>query len=112
MHVLILVVNDNRKKYSSTFGMKTTADTSTLLKYRCEKVVPERIAELKDVLLRKDFQKFSEITMRDSNTFHACCLDTYPPLVYMNDVSHAIAEMVHAYNEFNGENKVPYKVLW
>lgn len=106
MHVLILVVSDSRKKYSSTLGMKTTADTSELLKYRAEKLVPERILQIKEALLQKDFQKFSAITMKDSNAFHACCLDTYPPLVYMNDVSHAIAEMVHAYNDLSRENKV------
>lgn len=106
MQILILVVNDNKKKYSSTFGMKTTVDTSAFLKYRYEKLVPERIVQLKEALARKDFQKFSEITMQDSNSFHACCLDTYPPLMYMNDVSHTIVAMVHSYNDFCGQNKV------
>lgn len=106
MRVLILVVNDARKKYSSAIGMKKTAETSELLKHRVEHVVPERIVEVKEAILKKDFHKFAEITMKDSNTFHACCLDTYPPLTYMNDVSHAIAEMVHAYNDLCGENKV------
>lgn len=106
MRVLILVVNDARKKHSSTLGMKTTADTSDLLKHRVEKIVPERIQQLKEAVSKKDFHKFAEITMKDSNSFHACTLDTYPPLIYMNDTSHAIVDMVHTYNDFWGENKV------
>ena len=46
--------------------------------------------------------------MEDSNQFHAVCLDTYPPCVYMNDVSHAISAMVHKYNQSAGEIKVAY----
>ena len=29
-----------------------------------------------------------QLTMADSNQFHATCLDTYPPIFYMNDTSH------------------------
>lgn len=54
----------------------------------------------------KNFEKFSEITMRDSNQFHAICLDTYPPCVYLNQVSHEIMSFVHDYNEAAGQIKV------
>ena len=37
---------------------------------------------------------------------HACCLDTYPPISYMQDTSHDIQRLVHALNQFYGENKV------
>ena len=40
--------------------------------------------------------------MQDSNQFHAVCLDTYPPIFYMNDTSKAIIRLVHALNAFNG----------
>lgn len=36
--------------------------------------------------------------MKDSNQFHAVALDTYPPAVYMNDVSHAIVDLIHCFN--------------
>lgn len=106
MRVLILVINDDRKKYSSAFGMKKSVETSALLKYRVESVVPERLAQLKAAIGKKDFHTFAELTIKESNTFHACCLDTYPPMVYMNDVSHTIASIIHSYNDFYGRNKV------
>lgn len=44
--------------------------------------------------------------MKDSNQFHAICLDTFPPFVYMTEVSHSIIQFVHKYNEAIGEVKV------
>ncbi|XP_055389943.1 diphosphomevalonate decarboxylase [Condylostylus longicornis] len=108
MHVLILVVNDNRKKVGSTKGMQRSVLTSDLLKYRADVVVPKRIFEIKNAIKEKNFEKFAEITMKDSNQFHACCLDSYPPCVYMNDVSHAIIDFVHKYNEMVGEVRIAY----
>lgn len=42
--------------------------------------------------------------MADSNQFHATCLDTYPPVFYLNDVSRRIIGLVHA---INGEAPPP-----
>lgn len=46
--------------------------------------------------------------MKDSNQFHAVCLDTYPPCIYMNDISHIIVDFVHKYNRMCGDIKVAY----
>ncbi|KAJ8969769.1 hypothetical protein NQ314_001606 [Rhamnusium bicolor] len=108
MRVLILVVNDSRKKYSSTEGMKRSVETSELLKYRSQEIVPKRIELVTKAIQEKDFETFAQVTMQDSNQFHAVCLDTFPPCVYMNDTSHAIAETVHAYNDYKSSNKVAY----
>ncbi|XP_017050845.1 diphosphomevalonate decarboxylase [Drosophila ficusphila] len=108
MHVLILVVNDERKKTASTKGMQQAVKTSQLIKYRVDKVVPERIPKLREAIKARDFHAFAEITIKDSNQFHAIALDTYPPCVYMNDVSHRIASFVHAYNEIMGSLKAAY----
>ncbi|XP_026475006.1 diphosphomevalonate decarboxylase [Ctenocephalides felis] len=108
MKVLILVVNDSKKKVSSTSGMSTSVLTSELLKYRVAECVPKRIDEIKEAIRNKDFEQFAEITMKDSNQFHAVCLDTYPPCVYMNDISHSVVEFVHKYNIMCGQTKVAY----
>lgn len=49
MRIIILVVNDARKKTSSTGGMSTSVKTSKLLKYRVEACVPQHTKELVEV---------------------------------------------------------------
>lgn len=49
--------------------------------------------------------------MRDSNQFHAICLDTYPPCVYLNQVSHEIISFVHDYNKAADQIKVRHILL-
>ena len=46
--------------------------------------------------------------MQDSNQFHAVCLDTYPPIFYMNEVSRSIIHIVHKYNEHAGKIQAAY----
>ena len=79
MRTLIMVVSDAKKDTSSTAGMVNSVLTSPLLRYRAESLVAGRVAELEAAFLAKDFNKFGELTMKDSNQFHATCLDTFPP---------------------------------
>ncbi|PRD22318.1 UNVERIFIED_CONTAM: Mvd [Trichonephila clavipes] len=108
MRAIILVVNGNKKEISSTKGMQQTVLTSSLLSFRVSNVVPRRVEMIKRAIMEKDFQTFAEITMKESNQFHAVCLDTFPPIHYLNSTSYEIMHLVHAYNEFYGENKVAY----
>ncbi|KAL0279858.1 UNVERIFIED_CONTAM: hypothetical protein PYX00_001329 [Menopon gallinae] len=108
LRTLILVVDGRPKKTSSTSGMRDTVETSQLLKMRTEFCVPERVKQCIDAIKRKDFQSFAELTMKDSNQFHAVCLDTYPPVTYLSDASHAIIDLVHAFNDAFNEIKVAY----
>ncbi|KAL9694803.1 hypothetical protein quinque_014088 [Culex quinquefasciatus] len=108
MRIIVLVVNDMRKKTSSTGGMSTSVKTSKLLKHRAERCVPEHTAQLVEALKGKDFETFGKITMQDSNQFHAVCLDTFPPCVYMNDISHAIVTLVHRFNDLKKDIRVAY----
>ncbi|CAH0400779.1 unnamed protein product [Chilo suppressalis] len=108
MHALILVVGDTKKKISSTKGMRISTKTSDLFQYRIQNCVPKRTEDICEAILAKDFVKFGEITMKDSNQFHAICLDSYPPITYMNDISNKIIELIHKYNNFHGEIKVAY----
>lgn len=108
MHMLILVVNDARKKTGSTKGMQLAVQTSSLIQHRANEVVPQRIKQLTAAIKSRDFATYAEITMKESNQLHAIALDTYPPCVYMNDVSHAIVNFVHDYNEAVGSLQVAY----
>lgn len=99
-------VNDTKKKISSSIGMKRTIETSDLMQHRIKHVLPNRVKIIEQAIIEKDFKTFAEHTIKDSNQMHAVCLDAYPPVVYMNDVSHTIINFVHAYNEAVNEVKV------
>lgn len=106
LEALICVVSDAKKGTSSTAGMQSTIKTSTLMNERINQVVPERMEAMKKAILQKDFQSFAELTMRDSNQFHAVCLDTYPPIFYMNDTSRAIIQLIHEYNASSPDGRL------
>lgn len=108
LRALILVVGEGKKETSSTVGMRNSKATSDLLQHRIKYCVPKRIDEIIKAIKERNFAKFAEITMKDSNQFHAICLDTYPPCSYLNDVSHVIMKLIHNYNEICGETKVAY----
>ncbi|XP_076623411.1 mevalonate diphosphate decarboxylase [Colletes latitarsis] len=108
MRILILVVNDSKKKVSSAIGMKRGMETSELLKHRVKHIVPEMANKMQQAIIDKDFKTFAELTMKDSNQLHAVTLDTYPPCVYMNDISHAIADLIHSYNDAINDIRVAY----
>ncbi|KAI0213028.1 Diphosphomevalonate decarboxylase [Lamellibrachia satsuma] len=108
MRVLILVVSAKKKHVGSTAGMQTSVKTSDLVTYRAEKIVPQRMVEMRRAIKDRDFQTFADITIKESNQLHACCLDTFPPIFYMTDTSRDIVRLVHAVNSHFGENKVAY----
>ena len=70
---------------------------------RAQLVVPERMGKMEDAIHKKDFQTIAKLTMQDSNQFHAICLDTYPPITYMNDTSRRIISLVTKYNSLQEE---------
>ena len=98
MRAVICVVSDKEKDTSSTSGMETSRLTSPLLKHRADSVVEPRLMELETAYLNKDFETFGQLTMKDSNQFHAICQDTYPPIFYMNDISKTIIRLCSIIN--------------
>lgn len=88
--------------------MGTSVATSELLKYRAEHVVPKRMDEIVKAITAKDMDSFGKITMADSNQFHATCLDTYPPIFYMNDTSRDIVNLITQYNKHCGKVEAAY----
>ncbi|KAF8021816.1 hypothetical protein BT93_G2069 [Corymbia citriodora subsp. variegata] len=96
--VLIAVVSSQQKEISSAEGAPLTVATSPFLHYRAKEVVPKRIVEMERAIRSRDFTTFAKLTCADSNQFHATCLDTSPPLFYMNDTSHRIINCVEKLN--------------
>lgn len=103
MKAAILVVSDDKKDTPSTAGMQATVATSDLFKYRIKEVVPKRFEEMKQAIKEKNFESFADLTMKDSNSFHAVCLDLTPPIFYLNDTSKKIIKLVHKLNESEGK---------
>lgn len=99
MRAIILVASAEKKDVSSTAGMQATVKTSTLFQERITTTVPQRMEDMKAAIADRDFAKFASLTTKDSNSFHATCLDTDPPIFYMNDTSRAAVRMVETINE-------------
>ncbi|XP_033117188.1 diphosphomevalonate decarboxylase-like [Anneissia japonica] len=108
LRVVILVVSDQQKSISSFSGMQCSVETSELLQYRIKQCVPARLDALIKAIGEKDFETFAINTMKENNQFHAVCLDTYPPISYLNDTSHAIQQLAHSFNEHFKCAKVAY----
>lgn len=108
MRALILVASAAKKDVGSTDGMQATVHTSQLFRTRAEVLVPERMSAMETAIHERDFEKFAELTMRDSNNFHACCADTYPPIFYLNDTSRAAIRLVENINTRAGRTVAAY----
>ena len=83
--------------------MQRTVATSPLLQHRIKEVVPARMDAMRKAIRSHDFDSFADLTMADSNNFHACALDTSPPIFYMNDTSRAIVQLIEELNRASVE---------
>ncbi|KAK9466896.1 GHMP kinase [Lipomyces arxii] len=108
MRAAILVISAAKKETSSTTGMQTTVKTSTLFQFRADVVVPERFIEMSTAIVNKDFETFGQLTMRDSNQFHAVCLDSSPPVFYLNDASRLVIGIIEKLNSIYGRVVAAY----
>jgi len=108
MEALILIVCESEKDTPSTQGMQNSVATSPLLKHRAEQIVAERMEQIEKAIKERDFETFGKITMQESNQFHACCLDSFPPIFYMNETSKMIIKAVHMYNAYKGAIRAAY----
>ncbi|XP_010244659.1 PREDICTED: diphosphomevalonate decarboxylase MVD2-like [Nelumbo nucifera] len=106
--IIIAVVSSQQKETSSTTGMRESVETSALLHHRAQEVVPKRILQMEEAIRTHDFPSFARLTCADSNQFHAVCLDTCPPIFYMNDTSHRIISYVEKWNRSAGTPQVAY----
>ncbi|XP_044479016.1 diphosphomevalonate decarboxylase MVD2, peroxisomal-like [Mangifera indica] len=106
--IIIAVVSSRQKETSSTSGMRDSVETSLLLQHRAKEIVPKRIVKMEEAIKNRNFSSFAQLTCADSNQFHAVCLDTCPPIFYMNDTSHKIIDLVEKWNRSEGSAQVAY----
>ena len=52
------------------------------------------IATLLESIRKGDFDLLAVTFIRDSNQFDAVCLDTYPPIFYLNEFSRSVMQLV------------------
>lgn len=77
--------------------MQRTVETSILFQHRLT-IVPGRMRVIEKAIKERDFDEFAKVTVADSNQFHAVCLDTSPPIFYLNDVSRSIIQLIEEIN--------------
>ncbi len=104
---IVSIVTVAKKKVSSTAGMKQTVANGILYKGRPEYVEKANLW-LIDAIKKRDFKTLAEITMRDSNNLHSVMLDTWPPIIYLSDVSKNIIYKIHELNDAAGEPVAAY----
>jgi diphosphomevalonate decarboxylase len=95
---IILIVDKAEKKISSNEGTIISQRTSP---FYCEwiKSNENHIEKIKISISKKDFHTFFEIIMKNSNSLHSVMLSSYPPLIYLNDISFKIIEKIHEINK-------------
>mmetsp|Transcript_45348 Transcript_45348/g.176159 ORF Transcript_45348/g.176159 Transcript_45348/m.176159 type:complete len:217 (+) Transcript_45348:154-804(+) len=108
IRVLVCVVSDQKKTTSSTKGMRNSVETSELLKHRALSIVDGHITTMEEAIKRMDFSTVARLTMKESNQFHAVCLDTEPPIFYLNETSKAIISVVEEFNAYSNQIRAAY----
>lgn len=96
--IIIGLIEEKEKKIKSRAGMRQTVGTSLLYQKRIENL-PKLIEETKAAILEKDHQKLFQIAMREANNLHAVMLDTWPPIIYLNDLSKKVIEAILDFNK-------------
>jgi len=98
---VIAITDAGRKLIGSDAGMQLTVSGSALYKERLRKM-PSLIRGMKSAILSRDLASFLSLAMKESSNMHAVMLDSTPPIIYLNDISHAIMRAVHAFNKQEG----------
>lgn len=109
LRIAFLVFNSEKKLISSTSGMVQTVRSSAFYPHRI-KGMPKKLSDIAKYVENGDFSKVHEAAVVDSNSFHSSCLDTIPPIMYMNQDSYTAIRLVNILNEYFGdeENRYPF----
>lgn len=104
---IIALSSMEEKHVGSAAGMKITTKTSSLYPARIN-AVNKRIAAIRKAIKNRDFEKMAPIIMQESNSLHATMLDSWPPLVYLNETSFRVMREVLMLNNSYGKYVAAY----
>jgi diphosphomevalonate decarboxylase len=104
---VIAITDPEKKKVGSAEGMEITTRTSALYLERV-KSRPKILTLMRRAILKRNLPAFLELTMRESSHMHAVMLDTFPPIIYLNDISREIMASVHEFNSGKGKTCAGY----
>ena len=92
--IIVGIAESRQKKIKSRAGMKQTVKTSVLYQRRIE-----MLKNIIEEIIQMNLTKLFEIAMKDSNNMHAVMLDTWPPILYLNNISKQVIDKIHNFNE-------------
>ncbi|KAL0265674.1 UNVERIFIED_CONTAM: hypothetical protein PYX00_011388 [Menopon gallinae] len=98
LRVFVVVVESNAKSVGSTLGMTRTARTSSLFQERLRNI-GRKVERAVGYVQERNFEALALLAMRESNEMHAVCLDSWPPIMYLNDESFRVIDLCLKYNE-------------
>ncbi len=101
---IIAIVDSGKKKISSSIGHEATVKTSTLYKER-PAFAEKGVICVENAIKNKDLDLLAKTIMKDSNNMHATMLDTWPPIMYLNDSSKEIIYKLHELNDSQSNGK-------
>ncbi|GGA78770.1 diphosphomevalonate decarboxylase [Ornithinibacillus halotolerans] len=98
IRVAAVVLSSKMKKVSSREGMKRTVDTSPFFQGWVDSI-PTDLAEIKEGIFAKDFEKVGQIAEANCLKMHATTLGAQPPFTYWLDTTVTVMQTVRALRE-------------
>ena len=96
--MMVLVVNEDRKKISSRIAMERCVQTSTTFDAWVEKA-KEDFVDMKIALENADFEKIGAITEENALAMHATTTTSTPSFTFLTDESYRAMEIVKTSRE-------------
>ena len=91
--MMVLVVNEDRKKISSRVAMEQCVQTSTTFSSWVKKAKKDFIL-MKDALKKADFEKIGEITESNALAMHETTTTSSPSFTFLTEESHHAMDIV------------------
>lgn len=91
--MIIVVVNDKKKKISSTLGMKSTVETSPFYSGWVKNAKTD-IEDIKIAIKNRDIDEVGKITERNALMMHGTMLGARPPILYWQKETMEAMEIV------------------